>query len=315
MLALTVSLLFALYIFGPDAFSRFILDFSVPRRAVTLSRSEEVYRAVIWATFATAAAYLWARWTGTLARVWRWSELQTFFSGIYSEQFFRDHRQEWFGSAGAFAWMNWCLLWRLYTVVFCLSLVLCLAIHYYAALRYRLAGKGRLSRYARNTLAAVVLPRIAPWHLLLSRIYVRDRGARIHLDVLTKMNILYQGRFVEKALAADGTLVNLTLATPQRFRRSAYEADRLAGREPSADLFWRKIPSDTFVLTGSEIHSINIRYLAEVATLKKRPLSRDLVAELRALRRDLDQLKFDQPDIDESGEDGGSERQPAPHAG
>jgi hypothetical protein len=49
VLALVVTIAFALYILGPDLFSRFVLGFTVPRRNVNLTRGEEVSRAIIWA--------------------------------------------------------------------------------------------------------------------------------------------------------------------------------------------------------------------------------------------------------------------------
>jgi len=140
MLALAITTAFALYVLGPDAFSRFVLDFSVPRRAVTLTKSEEIYRAVAWGGISLYLAYQWERWSGTIDRVWRWDQLRIVFAGIYSEQFFRENQDKWFQSLDAFWWMNWCLLWRLYCVVLLLSVTLCLLIHWYAALRFRFRG-------------------------------------------------------------------------------------------------------------------------------------------------------------------------------
>lgn len=222
---------------------------------------------------------------------------ENIFAGVYSEQFFRENQDKWFRSLSAVAWMNWCLLWRLYALVLLLSLALCIAIHFYASLRHLLAGDGWHLRYARNTLAAIILPRIAPWHLLLSRIYLREDDVNIHLDVLTKMNILYEGRFEEKALAADGTLISLTLAEPKRFRREDYTEDKRKGLTPDPASYWKKIPNNIFVLMGSDIHSINIRYVPGVAALKRRPQSQDLTEQLQALRRAVDSLKKVQPGL------------------
>jgi hypothetical protein len=143
----------------------------------------------------------------------------------------------------------------------------------------------------RNVLAAVILPRIAPWHLLLSRIYVRESDVQIHLDVLTKMDILYQGRFEEKSLASDGSLVSLTLGDPKRFRREEYTAEKAIVAQPDPAKFWKSIPNNIFVLMGSDIHSINIRYVPVVAALKRRPRSSDLAEQLEVLRKAVEQLK------------------------
>ena len=291
MLALAISFVFALYVLGPDAFSRFILDFSVPRRSISLTKSEEVYRAVIWGSLALSGAYLWERWTGVASRSWNWDQLKTLFSGLYSEQFFRENRDKWFQSLTKVAWMNWCLLWRLYTVVLVLSIGLCIAIRYYAFLRHVLAGDKWYLRFSRNVLAAVILPRVAPWHLLLSRMYVRQSDVHIHLDVLTKMNILYQGRYEEKSLASDGSLVSLTLADPRRFRREDYIEDKRKDVKPDATLYWKSIPNNIFVLMGTDIHSINIRYVPAVSALKRGPQSDKLAVQLAALRDAVQALR------------------------
>ena len=41
-------------------------------------------------------------------------------------------------------------------------------------------------------------------------------------DVLTKGDVLYDGRVVDKMLTSDGALATLTLGDPRRFRREEY---------------------------------------------------------------------------------------------
>ena len=269
MLALTLTLALAVYIFGPDAFSRFLLDFSVPRRSVSLTKSEEVYRAVIWSGLSGTVAWLWARWWGTLDRVWDWGELRTFFSGVVSDEYFRHNADAWFHSLHCTLWMNFCVLWRIYVVILLMSLLLHLGIRYYANIRDRFKGESLVSRSARSLLAAIVPPRIAAWHLLLSRILIRDRTIELHIDVMTKMNILYQGRLADKTLSPDGTLVSITLADPRRFLRSSYVDAKKLDAETDPKLFWRPIPTNMFIIMGSEIHSMNLRYVPQVQALKR----------------------------------------------
>jgi hypothetical protein len=269
MIALTITLGLAVYLFGPDAFSRFLLDFSVPRRAITLTRSEEVYRAVIWSGTSLTIALIWAWAFGTVGRVFSSKQIQTCFSGLYSEQFFRENRQDWFASLHAVMWMNWCILWRLYVAVFALSMILYAMIHFYAKMRHKISGPGLCPRTSRRLLAAIVLPRIAPWHLLLSRILLYEDELSIHIDVLTKMDILYQGQLADKMLAADGSLVSVTLADPRRFNREQYLEDKKnRAAKDSAD-YWKRIPTNIFVIMVSEVHTINLRYKPDaMASLK-----------------------------------------------
>jgi hypothetical protein len=269
MLALALTLVLALYIFGPDAFSRFLLDFSVPRRNLSLTKSEEVYRAVIWSGVSWAVAYLWARWWGTLARLWDWAQLRIFFSGLVSDEYFRKNSDAWFHSLHCTVWMNFCILWRVYVVVFLMVLLLHARIRYYANIRDWLSGEAFLKRWGHRVLAAIVPPRIAPWHVLLSQILIRDKTIELHVDVMTKMNILYQGRLADKTLGPDGSLVSITLADPQRFVRPAYLDAKKADPKTDRLQFWKPIPTNMFIIMGSEIHSMNLRYVPQVKALKR----------------------------------------------
>ncbi len=284
MLALALTLALAAYVFGPDAFSRFILDFSVPRRAVSLTRSEEVYRAVIWSGTSLTFAYFWAKLSGTFDRVWDWGELRTFFSGLNSDEYFRHNSDPWFHSLHAVLWMNLCLLWRLYFVVLLMSLLLHITIHFYAGIRDFCQGKSWVHTWIFNALAAIVPPRIAPWHLLLSGLLVREKDLQIHLDVMTKGDKLIQGRLADKTLGSDGSLVNIVLAEPKRFRRDEYLAAKQSQADVKAADFWTPIPTYVFVIMGSEIATMNIRHVPkEASQLKKIPKGSDFKKELDAL--------------------------------
>lgn len=257
MLALAVTLFFALYILGPDAFSRFILGFSIPRRAVTLTKSEEIYRAVIWSGTGFTLSVCWLKWTGSIQALWQSESVKQFFAGIYSEQYFRDHQSGWFDALRSVFWLNVALLWRLYLVVGILSLILTALIHYYGTIRHAL----RHAPWLREILAAVVPPRIAHWHLLLSPILLRNRDLQIHLDILTNSDKLYQGRFADKMLAADGSLLSITLADPKRFRRDEFLEAKKLNKTTEPDAFWRPIPTNMFLIMASTVQTINVRYL------------------------------------------------------
>jgi hypothetical protein len=284
MLALVLTLALALYVFGPDAFSRFILDFSVPRRAVSLTKSEEVYRAVIWSSISFSIAYCWERLNGTIDRVWNWGELRTFFSGLNSDEYFRHNSDAWFHSLHCVLWMNVCLLWRLYVVVLLMSLILYVIIRFYARIRDFFQGDKLLHRWGLTLLTALVVPRIAPWHLYLSGLLVREKNLQIHVDVMTKSDKLFQGRLADKTLGADGSLVNIVLAEPKRFRREEYLEAKKDGNSPVSGSFWKPIPTYMFVIMGSEIATMNIRHVPkDVSQLKLDPKDSDLKKELDAL--------------------------------
>lgn len=264
MIAVAVSLVFALYILGPDAFSRFVVGLTVPRRAVILTRSEEVSRALIWAAISFFFAYVWCRAGGTWAEVWRPGALRLCFAGLYSEAFFRAHQDAWFGSLHQVLWLNFSLLWRLYVSVLVLSVILTLLTHFYGVVRDWLPNWGWL----KNAFAALVLPRVAQWHVYLSNLLLGDRNLFISLDILTRSDKLYQGELADKALAPDGSLVSVTLANPRRFDREAYLKDKDRLDDPATELYWTTIPTNMFVVMASDINTINLRYLPRNRSLR-----------------------------------------------
>lgn len=288
MLAVAVSSFFALYVLGPDAFSRVVLGFTLPRRSVNLSRSEEVSRALIWAVASFSLAYLWASLDGSLAKTWNPGLFKVWFSGIDSEAYFSTHSEVWFGSLAAVLKLNRCLLLRTYAVVFLLSILLSILTHFYGVVRDSLPAW----TWLREAFAAIVLPRVAPWHVLLSKLLLGDRSLSIHLDILTKADMLYQGAFADKTLAADGSLVSVTLANPRRFDREAYVQEKENGTKPSAELFWKKIPTNMFLVMASEIATVNLRYLPRDRSV--RPLkagSPDLTDLLKAIGEQVEEAK------------------------
>lgn len=259
MIAVAVSFLLALYVLGPDAVSRFLLGFTVPRRAVLLTKSEEISRALVWAVSCLGLAFLWGRWSGAFAQAWRPDALRIFFSGLYSETFFRSNQAAWFASLRPVFWMNWTLLWRTYLLVILLSVVLTWMTQFYGVVWGRLPHG-----FVRELFTALVLPRVAQWHVLLSKLLLPNRRLVIQLDILTKSDKLYQGTFFDKALSADGSLISVTLASPKRFDRAAYTRAKDEGVHPNPAEFWKSIPTNMFVVMASDINTINFRYTQPV---------------------------------------------------
>lgn len=258
MLALVVSFLIAVYLLGPNLVARFILGFVVPRKNLVQSRWEEFTRAVLWAAIPLAVAILWAVKTGALARSGHVADLETVFSGLYSERYFEAHRTEFFSSLRAFFWANFSLLLRLYGLVAGFSILLNFLIIHYKTLRNALK-----STRMKTLLATIVLPRVSEWHVLLSDMLLPSKDLVLTADVLTKTNNLYQGKVQDKMLNPDGSLHSITLASPRRFLREQYqkEKDQLPETEP--DYFWHTIPGNLFIIMGSDITNLNLRYVKE----------------------------------------------------
>ncbi len=261
------------------------MGFVVTRKNIVQTKSEEVTRAVLWAIFPLLIAYYWAARFGNLHSCGGWNEIKTCFSGIYSESYFNQHREEFFGALSAVAWLNWCVLWRLYLLVLIGSIMLNLIISKYGYIRHNLIK----SRWLRSILALIVLPRISEWHVLLSGILLPSKELRIYVDVLTKGGLMYQGKLEDKALTSDGTLLNITIAEPLRFRREQFLEDRKINPTVKSEDYWKKIPGSVFVLLASDITSLNLRYTQ--TSMKKYVSSTDVVEALNRLRERLEQIK------------------------
>jgi hypothetical protein len=280
VLALVVSTLIAVYLFGPDLISRWILGWVVPRKNLVLSRAEEVTRAVLWAAIPLAIAVVWAVMSGSLARCGSVSDIETVFSGLYSQDFFEAHRSEFFKALRVFLCVNLSLLLRLYTIVVGFSLLLNFVLRRYSAVNRALPA-----RWMKTVLATVVLPRASEWHVLLSDMLLPSSGFSLRADVLTKSGVLYQGRVQEKMLNPDGTLQSITLGSPRRFLRNRFQ--RAKAKNPSASIedFWLYIPGNLFIIMGSEITNLNLRYVREDVLAGPSP------EELEVLRRLLRRLE------------------------
>jgi hypothetical protein len=259
MFALLITALTAIYLLGPGLIARWILGLFVSQRVIMRSRSEEITRAVLLAVFPLSVAISEATWRHVL----RWREnaedIKLLFSCIYSDASFQKHQLPgggFYHAAFTFLWMNGAILWRLYAqIVFA---ALCFAI---VAWQY-----GRIIRWDwvknRNwilkILARVIRSRVSEWQLHLSP-FALDRAASLQADVLTISGNLYQGGLESAITASDGRLAGLVLSNPFRFDRITYLQLKGAQEKPEAKDHWKTIPSETFIISGPDISTINVR--------------------------------------------------------
>jgi hypothetical protein len=263
VIALVATLLVAVYILGPDLFARWLLGFAVPRRNIVQTKSEEITRGVMWAIFPLILAW-WLRRFGPFALAPNSKfDVQTFFSGIYSESVFKENRDAFFVAAGAFLKLNLCIIARLYGLVLLGSLFFNWLIGKYGTIRAWLVSKNK-TRILR-VFSTLILPRISEWHVILSPILLPSTDMFIAVDVLTKSGILYQGKLEDKVIAPDGGLQSVTLAEPKRFRREHYLKDSEAGAV-SAVNYWKPIPGNLFVIVASDIATLNVRHIPASVT-------------------------------------------------
>ena len=280
MLALLVSFLIAVYLLGPNLIARWAADLVVFRKTRAESHAEEVARSIIGAAVPLLIAFLWARWSGALARVGSRADLETVFSALQSDNYFQSHHEQFFQSLHAFFWMNFCILWRLYLLVVIFSLVrIVIVLNYNSIWR-------RLRKRWMRTLLATIVPRISEWDLLFSDMLLPEGSFRIMADVLTKSGGLYQGAVQDRMLNPDGTLLSITLANPRRFERAEFRKAKEEDLATETEEFWFNIPGNLFIVMASDIANLNLRYI------RRKPLSFEPSEEEReVLTRLLDRLK------------------------
>jgi hypothetical protein len=263
MLTLVFSLGAAVFLLGPELVSRWVFGFAVERRNLVQTRAEEVTRALIWASVPWSVTLLWL-WLDHRVHLPAGSgDWRVLFSGLYSETFYQEHIQEFFTSFHAVRWTAFEVAWRLYLTDFVLAASLAVSLSNFAYLNSK-----PVFRPLVWLLNKVVLSRVATWHLLLSGMLLPSAKHQLHADVLLKNGVMYQGRVREKTLTGDGALQSLVLADPRRFLREPFEEHKKEWPGTDSAKYWKPIPGNMFIVLGSEISNLNLRYLAPIVLSK-----------------------------------------------
>lgn len=267
MLVLTFTVLAAIYLFGPDLLWRWILSFVVPRRTLVQTRGEEITRAVLVALVPLLLAVFWAIRSGAIHWQAQLPDLECFFAGIYSQQYFDEHRVEFFHAVRTVLLFNWALIVRLYTILLAVTISLVFLIKNYG--RLRTLTFFRKHEWAKDLLATLVIPRVSEWYVFLSRFGLPSRQYKIVADVLTGSGILYKGDLEKAILAPDGSFSGVLLSDPARFRREEFLEHLKEGKEPSPNDYWTKIAGKTFIVLAKDISTINLEHVKPSAERAK----------------------------------------------
>ena len=257
-----------MYILGPDLFSRFVVSQFAPARPRNISRSEEVTRAVLLSSIPVVLVWLVVHYG--FHRLSSVSVLRDFLLGLYGEQSLAKNSDVFFPAALKIIRVNVeIMLLPVYALVLVWSLFLGCLIRRYG----RLLRKNQKSPFVLSTLTWLVKPWVAEWHLKLSGALLPNKTDYIRVDVLTKLDVLFRGTLSDHQLASDGSLVNITLSDPQKFRRQELLRDRLALGpllEPDSSQYWSPIEARSFIVMASEIVTLNLNYV-DPSSLKKKP--------------------------------------------
>lgn len=242
-------------------------------------------RAILWAALPLALALSWVKLRHVMSAWGSWNDVQMVVSGLYSTPFFDGHRQEVFRSFARVTGMTGSLLWRLYLIVLVIAFTLNLAI-----LKFRWLRSNLKPKWAKSMLATLILPRVSEWHVLLSDMLLPTADVSLAVDVLTKSGNLYQGGVQDRMLAADGTLQTLTLSDPKRFLRDDFHKAKDEDQSTRIEAYWRPVPGKLFVILGSDIASVNVRYPPRVTHVQPLDRSKLTQEDVLAVRRLLAKL-------------------------
>lgn len=282
MIALLLTFFIGAYLLGPDLLSRWVLGFVCQRRNIVQTKSEELTRAIAWAIVPLGLAIWWAHGWGTLQRTASTHDWKIVFSGLYSESYFEKHRDDFFHAASAVYQWNKCLLWRIYLIVLLFWFIVDCIIYNYGRIRH--SDFVRKHRWINRIMNLFIIPRVSEWHVFLSTM-LTEKDVKVRADVLTNNNVLYQGIVAEKMLGSDGSLDCITLAEPSRFQRDAYLEAKKVDPTISPTTFWKKIPSNVFVIMATEITSLNLRHSSPSAVAEDPEILEMLSELLKAVKR------------------------------
>lgn len=260
MLAFVLTLVVAIYILGPDLFFRWLVGLFAPARVQTRSRSEEISKALFGSLIPFVISYLILFLL--FHRLRDYSMLKVFFSGVYSQKYFDQNSEVFFRSIKPVSVANARLTSLIYGFEFIWACVVIILMRNCGRIVRGFEKHKRLQR-VRNVVLYLVRPWTSEWHMKLSGILLERKSQFIQVDVMTKLDVLYRGKLVGYDLAADGSLVSLTLENAKKFKRQELLAARV--KTPSKKIntasFWTPIEGRIFMLMSNEVVSLNLNYI------------------------------------------------------
>ena len=263
MLALVLTFILALYVLGPDLFSRWLVGYFAPARIRNRSRSEEISSGLFGSLIPIVVSFVVIH--SLFHHFNDISVLRTFFSGAYSEKLFDANPSVFFASLRSILKVNIQFLGIIYFLELAWSALLVWLIKHYGPLLRKYEKKP----YVSLSIAHLVRPWTAEWHLKLSGMLLEKKTDYIQVDVLTKMNILYRGRMIEYDLSAEGSLVSITLENTKKFKRDELLEARKLNKSVMTTAYWSSIEGRMFVIMATEVITLNLNYISQ------KPLQRD----------------------------------------
>jgi hypothetical protein len=269
MIALIASAGLVFYLLVPGILFKGLFSLFIPLDKFHRTRSEEL----TFGAFAsllplalTFLAVLSAGWFGNHPFFFpdsagqATSDYQAAFSSIYSETFFSQHQQEFWGAASRIAHRQARILVWLY--FFTAS----------EALLFGWLGKnfGRFHKFKPYEFAAnkFLLPNISPWYFLLTPfMWAPEPERKVMADLLTSDDHLYRGQVVGHDVDTDGNLRGLLISGALRFNRHSYLQDKDSGKAADPNDYWKRIPGKNLFIFADKLSTLNLSYLPPTSSI------------------------------------------------
>ena len=269
MIALIASAGLVFYLLVPGILFKGLFSLFIPLDKFHRTRSEEL----TFGAFAsllplalTFLAVLSAGWFGNHPFFFpdsagqATSDYQAAFSSIYSETFFSQHQQEFWGAASRIAHRQARILVWLY--FFTAS----------EALLFGWLGKnfGRFHKFKPYEFAAnkFLLPNISPWYFLLTPfMWAPEPERKVTADLLTSDDHLYRGQVVGHDVDTDGNLRGLLISGALRFNRHSYLQDKDSGKAADPNDYWKRIPGKNLFIFADKLSTLNLSYLPPTSSI------------------------------------------------
>ena len=269
MLALIASAGLVFYLLVPGILFKGLFSLFIPLDKFHRTRSEELTFGAFASLLPLALTFLVvlsAGWFGNHpfyfpdSAAQTTSDYQTAFSSAYSETFFSQHQQEFWGAASRIAHRQARILVWLY--IFTAS----------EALLFGWLGKnfGRFHKFKPYDFAAnkFLLPNISPWYFLLTPFMWPPKPERkVMVDLLTSDDHLYRGQVVGHEVDTDGNLRGVLISESLRFDRRTYLKDKDLDPSVNPDDYWKKIPGKNLFVFADKLATLNLSYLPPASTM------------------------------------------------
>jgi hypothetical protein len=255
VIALFATAVLVCYLLIPNAIFRLTFSLLIPARNYARTRSEELTTAAL-ISIAPFALALWVTFhvtTPPSAQAWS-DHKQLLHAAIYAENAAKmDSAALWSLATRVAMGHGHFFLWY-WPAIALEALLLGLAGRQYG----EWCRRGPLGTLYGHVAAAVILPLVSEWHLLLTP-FILPKHTRILVDVLTTDDHLYRGQgepFVDR----DGKLTMVMITDASRFDRPGYLDAKKMDPQADRDMFWKTIPGKKLYAFADKITNINVRY-------------------------------------------------------